>query len=325
MLSDAARCGLGCYPHGVDRVALIVNPIAGRGRGREAAGVAREVLVGGGLEVSEHVTSAAGEAPQVIRELGSEVDAIVGVGGDGTLREVAEGTAERDVTVGLIPMGTANVVARDLSIPFAPRKAARVVLAGGVRSLDVGRVNDRLFLAMVGIGFDGEVVRRVTEKRERSGAISQLSYIGPTVRTLLKNRSVPLEVKVDGADGAAGFGVVVCNTRNYAGHFVMTPAADPSDRSLDFMLQKSRSRLTLTRLFVASCLRRETSRRIAAYGRGSEFVIDAEQEVAFQADGDHLGQARTIRISLLEKPVRIFAPNGARAPRTSPEGTPPEC
>ena len=108
---------LPCRP--VKKVVVVFNPISGRGRSAAAAEAAAAVFSKAGLSVDIRPTAAAGDACRFAAELGPDVDAVACVGGDGTLNEIVRGLV-RSVPIGLVPVGTANVVARELGIPFAP-------------------------------------------------------------------------------------------------------------------------------------------------------------------------------------------------------------
>ena len=104
---------------------------------------------------------------------------MITVGGDGTLNEVLTGLGGRDVPVGLVPIGTANVVSRDLGIPLNPKRSARLLLDGVPRPIDVGPDRRPRFVAMVGAGIDGAIVEAICAARR--GPITKLSYVVPDV------------------------------------------------------------------------------------------------------------------------------------------------
>jgi YegS/Rv2252/BmrU family lipid kinase len=227
------------------------------------------------------------------------------VGGDGTLNEAVTGLV-RDVPVGLVPVGTANVVARDLRIPFSPARAARAVLAGKTRRIEVGRVNDRRFVAMVGVGFDGEIVRAIAAARR--GPISQLTYVRPSLAALSSFRARPLRLTVDGVERPEDFyGVFVCNTRCYGGHFSVAPAAKMDDGVFHFAAWTDGTKMRLLSYAWAGLLKREAGR--AVYGAGRRFRIAAKDggAVAAQADGDPT-DATPLDVEALPGAVALFVP-----------------
>jgi diacylglycerol kinase (ATP) len=289
----------------VKKVTLVYNPISGRGKSQAAAEKAAGVLRRAEIDVDVRETRVAGDGRRFARELSPDSDALIAVGGDGTLNEVVSGLT-RDVPVGLVPVGTANVVARDLRLPFHPEEAARVIVHGTTRTIDVGRVNDRRFLAMVGVGFDGEIVKEIAAARR--GPISQLTYVRPAMRALASFQPRPLRLTVDGVPLPDDFyAVFVTNTRCYGGHFAVAPEAALDDGVFHFAAWTARSKARLLRYAFAGLLRRKAS--AAQYGTGRRFRIDSVEgtPVPAQADGDPLG-ATPLDIEVLPRAARVFAP-----------------
>lgn len=167
-------------------VLISVNPKAGRRSPRVRAERLQTELEKRGFCVELHTDLAlvSSRANELFAE--NRLQALVGVGGDGTAAELTNRTAP-GVPIGILPSGTANLIAKYLKIPFKPEKLAATIAEGATISFDAGRANGRLFLVMVSAGIDADVVRQVHAAREESyrrqtkkGAhISYLSYIKP--------------------------------------------------------------------------------------------------------------------------------------------------
>ncbi len=170
----------------VKYVLISVNPKAGRRSPRVRAERLQAALVKRGFCVELHTDLAvvSSRANELFAE--NRLQALVGVGGDGTAAELTNRTAP-GVPIAILPSGTANLIAKYLKIPFKPEKLAETIAEGATISFDAGRANGRLFLVMVSAGIDADVVRQVHAAREESyrrqtkkGAhISYLSYIKP--------------------------------------------------------------------------------------------------------------------------------------------------
>ncbi|HYC76365.1 MAG TPA: diacylglycerol kinase family protein [Planctomycetota bacterium] len=290
------------------RVELVFNPISGRGRSAAAAETVAARPRAAGVETRVRPTGAAGDARRFAADLAPDADALIAVGGDGTLNEIVSGLT-RDVPVGLVPVGTANVVARDLRLPFAPAKAADVVLRGRARTIDVGAIGDRRFVAMVGVGFDGEIVRAIAAARR--GPITPLAYVRPALRTLRGFAPKPLRLVVDGAPVQEDvFGVIVSNTRCYGGYFSVTPKASVDDGLLHYVAWRRGTRASLLRYAWSGALRSESG--AALYGDGRRFTVESKDgtPVAVQADGDPWG-VTPLEARVVPGALRMFAPEGA--------------
>jgi diacylglycerol kinase (ATP) len=287
------------------RADLIVNPISGTGEALRAASVATAVLERSGVRVCQHVTEAAGQARKFAAEIDPECDTIVSVGGDGTLNEVLSGLI-RDIPVGLVPIGTANVVSRDLDIPRNPKRSAQLLLDGVARPIDVGRINDRRFIAMVGAGVDGAIVQAIAAARK--GPITKLSYVAPTLKALATYKPMPIRVTVDGVRIDEVFhGVFVTNTRNYGAFFSVTPKAAMDDGAFNWAGQTSPRRLALLRFAIAALRWKELPPTAARYGSGRTFVIEAAgpNPVPVEVDGDFFGFL-PVTIEILPGAARII-------------------
>ena len=142
---------------------IIFNPAAGARR-RAKLYSALDVLYGLGIQFQLLETSARGDAEKFARMAADQGRIVVAAGGDGTIAEVAAGLAGTQALLGILPLGTANVFALEMSVPLNPREAARTLLMGRSASvypgiLKRGDLTDRLFIQMVGVGLDSDYHR----------------------------------------------------------------------------------------------------------------------------------------------------------------------
>jgi YegS/Rv2252/BmrU family lipid kinase len=200
------------------KIKLIVNPGSGRyGRGR-ALQLAEDCLSRGGNLVHTDLASRPGEGIEKTRRAVAEgYDLVVGCGGDGTLREVVSGLVGSHVTLGIIPLGTGNVIATDLGIPKDPRKACEVILQRHVRRIDIGRCGDSHFILAAGVGFDVEVIARTD--LELKSKVRNLAYIYAGAKHLPKCKRRDYLIESDGFSGTVNaLAIAVCNSHRYGGY-----------------------------------------------------------------------------------------------------------
>jgi len=289
-------------------ILILANPISGRGRGFQAAEHLAELLRRQGAEVRLAFTQAAGHARSLSTDLAPEIGRLAVVGGDGTVNEVISGLRNLDVPMAVLPMGTANLLGTALGLRDDPEQIAAALLEGRTRRLDLGAVGGRRFISVAGVGYDAAVSRELG--RRRQGPITKLSYLRPTVRTLLDHRPVPLSVSVDGrllAENAAW--VLVCNVKNYAAYFQFTPDADPADGLFDLCILNNPSRRSLVNLFLQALRRRRSRSSQVAYARGRQIKIWSRSGRAFyELDGDFVGET-PIEIELLPAAIPILVPS----------------
>lgn len=203
---------------------ILHNPNAGASARRHY----REILDllrdrGASMEIAE--TRRHGEGMRVTAEaaLSGRFDAIVAAGGDGTVHDAAEGLLGCPAPLGIIPMGTANVFAREVGIPFSSEKVAKMLLCGRVHPIPVGQINGRPFLFVVGIGFDAEAVRYFESVGTRK--LGRAGFIGPVMHALLAKNDRLLHVTTDRGRRESEW-VIVTRARRYAGGLLLTRQAD---------------------------------------------------------------------------------------------------
>ncbi len=290
-------------PFVLKSVLVIANPISGAGRGADLAkALARELEVAG-LRVEVRLTAARGDATNFAAQ--AQADAVVSVGGDGTLNEVLRGLRNPNTPVGVLPIGTANVLALDLGLSADPSRAARTILAGHSVKLDTAVVHGELSFLAVGVGFDAQAVRRV--ERRRRGPISKLSYVKAGLETLWSYREPKLEVELDGERLPGNFGwVLVSNVINYGGLFRLASDRELGDGLWEVYLFERAAR---RHLFVHGI--RAVLGRLPAKGatrrRARRVRITSAEPVAAQADGDSRGQT-PIEIDVRGPQFRILCP-----------------
>ena len=169
---------------------VIYNPTAGRRRTQLLWRVL-DVMSGNGVHLDLAETRHAGHATSLARDAAARGTAlIVAAGGDGTVAEVANGLAGSESRIGIIPLGTANVLAHELGLPFAPQAVAAALAFGRTRPLWTGVVRShdsrRVFVQMVGAGFDAQVVHRLPLQLKR--AVGRGAYVAQSLRELTRYR-----------------------------------------------------------------------------------------------------------------------------------------
>ena len=299
-----------------ERVAILVNPTAGRGRAPHLADALEAACRGRGASVWRQATQRAGDGVRLARELPDDIARVFVLGGDGTLREVAAGVLDRAQrpALGHIPLGNANVVAREMGIPLQGEAAIAALLDGELRTIDILRVGEQVVLAMVGVGYDAETAQAM--ERARSGPLrrwyslhgdSLYGLVGAWV--LCKPAARRLQLEVDGSRLAGEFtGCIVSNLRTYAKGWAPNPAADPCDGRLDFVALRP-GLLPVTALsLVAAARSKFLPERLATHGHGQSLVVQAAKPFAWQADGDAMGKTTRLVIEVVPSALTLIVP-----------------
>ena len=249
--------------------------------------------------------SHAGELAGVAKNNGANL--IIVSGGDGTVRSVVEAMAGSQVPILILPGGTENLLAQELGIDGSFHKTAKILEHGSLRNLDLGSVNGRLFMAITGVGFDAEVIRRIN--LFRSGHITHGDYIWPICRTFWEYKFQHIFVKADGkvvCDEPAL--VFIGNISRYAVGLPIVPHADCSDGLLDVCIYKCRRRRELLMHSARTiCHRAEMSKNVMRFNCTHLTIDSNDSDVPVQMDGDP-GPSLPLDITIVKSAAQVMTP-----------------
>ncbi len=277
------------------RAWLIENPAAGQDNWAEQIAAARETLRCAGWEIEARQTTGPGDATTLAREaVAAGAEVVIIAGGDGTVNEALQGLAgQRRTALAVLPGGTVNVWATELGADEHEADIARQIARGRRHTVDLGRVNDRYFLMMAGVGFDAAASATVKE----SAPLSRLKRLaGPiayglaAVRTAAQFRSRRVSIEIDGnAVSRRLLMLVVGNTRLYGGLAEVTYRARADDGLLDVCILSGRGPLDLLRRAWSVARRRHEADPAIDYRRARRVVLNPTKPLHIQADGDDVG------------------------------------
>jgi len=273
-----------------DRIALIVNPAAGKRRAGRSADAAASYLRQHVREVDLLATSDRHDTQRLARQAAERNCVVAAVGGDGTLREVAAGVADAasaGASIGMIPAGTGNDFARGVGIALDPIAAAAQLLEGITVNLDCGRLisHDMTFINIVGCGFDARVASWLNRgKRLLSG---RAAYIQGVLRELALHRSMEARVTVDGVSIEGDFLLVaICNAQSYGGGMLIAPEAQLDDGLLDVIAVGRMSRCRFLRFFPRVFSGAHLGLPEIGFLRGRQVRVESSEPVPALVDGD---------------------------------------
>ena len=265
-----------------------------------------------------------GQARQAMEE---QVDLVIAAGGDGTVRCVAAELAGTDTPMGLLPLGTGNLLARNLDIGVDdPEQAVRAALTGTERRIDVVHVtvdeavDSDIFLVMAGLGYDAGMMadtRDVLKDR-----IGWLAYVDAGIRNL-PGKPVRTTISIDGGRPIQRRlrSVMGGNCGKITGGLEIFPGARIDDGLLDILTLAPKGRLGWIGV-VAGLLRRGKGKGTAVeYFQCKRAEVWADSPLEFEMDGDHLGEATHILFEMDPNALRIRMPYGKKDPAvlTNPE------
>jgi YegS/Rv2252/BmrU family lipid kinase len=269
------------------RFLMVVNPIAGI-EGSTLVRAVVSALEAGGATVETARPTSGPDARRCAREACQSrlFDAVIAVGGDGTIRQVAAGAQGTDVPIGIVPTGTGNILAHETGIKANPQEIARILVEGRIIPVQGGLANGEPFLLMASAGFDGRVTAVVDRRMQRR--FGKAAYTRPVLKALFHPLD-ELDVTIDNVRHQANW-VIVTNSRYYGGTFVLTPQTTVSDGGLCAVLFHAQSRLDHAFQLLALARGRLDNHRGVRMIPCERVTISASRSAApTQIDGDFLG------------------------------------
>ena len=292
--------------HGVmTDVALLINPAAGRGRGRRVGAEAAAQLRRSGVKVRELVGSGPDRAAELARSAVADgVGALVVCGGDGIVHIALQAIAGTATPLGVIPAGSGNDFARAIGVPLRDVAAAvAIVVAGVAIPVDLARAGDRWFGTVLASGFDSKVNDRMNTMRWPRG---RTRYHAAIVSELVAFRPLPFVVEIDGSrrEFEAMF-VAVGNGASYGGGMRICPSAQVDDGLLDVTVVSRISRVKLVRLFPTVYPGRHVLRPEVLTFRCASVTVSAP-DVAGYADGEFVADL-PLTCSVVSAAVQVLS------------------
>ena len=298
-------------PGGDRRRALVVaNP--GARKGAEGLPEALGRLRTAGFEVAEGGSTDPARISDAIREGAGAADLVIVGGGDGTLSAALPGLVDARLPVGVLPLGTANNLARTLGIPTALGDAVDLIAAGRTRAIDLGRVNDRYFLITASLGLSVRITEELSDDSKRRWG--RMAYAQSALRVLRDARPFHAAIRYDGRTLETRTVQIVVGNGRFYGH-AMTVAEDAriDDEHLDFYSIEARHWWRLLRLLPA--LRRGSHGRKREVRALRTRVLTIETRTPHDIDVDGEVGARTpARFSVAPRALEVFAPPAEVAP-----------
>jgi diacylglycerol kinase (ATP) len=232
------------------------------------------------------------------------VDAVVTVGGDGTVNETINGIVGHGVRLGILPLGGSNVLARELRIPIHLVRAAETIVKGSTRRIDLGVINGTYFSMMASCGYDAYAVSRTSLKIKK--IIRRYAYLWAGIKDFLGYRPTEIDLILDnGKVIEKGTFVVIGNTHFYGGTHQVTPFAEIDDGFLDLCIYKGKRQLGLVRFALRMLWIQHLAMKNVKYYRIRKVEMRSKKKTLVQVDGDYLGEL-PMTTKIVPKAIEIF-------------------
>ena len=289
-------------------IAFIINPISGsketQSNKRRLPKLIMQLLDDRQWLPNIAFTEYAGHATELATQYARMgFDAVVAVGGDGTVNEVARGLRDTKTALGIIPMGSGNGFARHLNIPIRPNKAIEMLNHSEPISVDYGLANDRLFVSTCGTGFDALVADNFAGSSKRGF----MTYLQNVLKEAFAYQPQTYHIVGDGLDVThKAFLITFANANQWGYEALIAPKASVQDGKMDIMLMSSHAILgsasLALRLFAGSI---DDSHFMDTL-RAREVTLEREENGPFHIDGDPVEMEKDIHIRIVEDGLRVL-------------------
>lgn len=290
----------------IARYGLLINPGAGSVEDAEilkkrVAGLLEE----SGSSVVAHVSLHENDLGSTAEKMVSGgCQSLIVAGGDGSINQVLPAVAGRSIPLGILPLGTVNLLAMESGIPWDAAAAVKIILAGKIKTFDAASANGRLFIQLVGAGFDAAILRKFRSRLHKKWRYISLPWIG--FAALADAPSRRWKLACDGKEiEAAGRGVVIANGALYGGNFRLARDVANDDGILDLFVIPAWPVAELAR-FYAACAGADITSNMQHW-KGSRFSVNCEGSAFVHADGE-VCLHTPLEISVIPKAVSLFVP-----------------
>lgn len=233
---------------------------------------------------------------------------VIAAGGDGTVHAVATSLVERECTLGIIPMGTMNNLAHSLGIPLPIEAACAIIAKGETRAIDVGKINDQIFIEVAGIGLEAALFP-AAEEVKGPGFASTVHGVIKGLLTLFNFQPTKLRISFDYHQRRPyeALQVTICNAPYYGAHFQVAPNIMMDDGELDIFIYKQFSKLEYIRHAISISQGRRVFQPKLTHRRARSLLISASHPIEVQVDGLPRGYT-PVSVTITPGALRVRVP-----------------
>jgi YegS/Rv2252/BmrU family lipid kinase len=278
------------------RIRFIINPVAGTRKKHNIPDRIRKHLDHRRYDYDIIYTQGRGHATELAAQAAAEgIEVVAIAGGDGSVNETATGLLDTQTALAILPLGSGNGLARHLGYSPWVTSTLHVINACHIIDMDVGRVNDKYFFSLIGIGFDAFVAKIFDREKTRGLATYALASTMGLMR--FKPFDFALESPAKKLEGRA-FMLNVCNANQYGYNFRIAPKASVNDGQFDVVLTRAFPRYKAPRLIYDLSVENHLSSVYVQSFQASTLRIFTQDRVYLQIDGETQPKAREFNIQL---------------------------
>lgn len=289
------------------KTVFIVNPKSGSGSKKEVIEKINKYMTEKKADYSIIETEYAGHAEKITKELAGKVKTVVAVGGDGTVNEIARSLTGSDTALAILPFGSGNGLARDLSIPMRLSSALKTIIDGEKIQIDYGLVNKHPFFCTCGTGFDASVSLKFADSNKRG----LITYIEKTLTEWLNYSPIEYELTVDDYEPKKikAFLIACANASQYGNNAYIAPAADISDGIMDVTIVLPFNVWEIPGLVIQLFTNTINKNSKIKTFKCRKLHISAKENNPGHYDGDPVMLDKDIDVEIVNKGLYVIIPN----------------
>lgn len=287
------------------RILAVVNPVSGIYSHEKTIRELRERAARMDVDLEVVETRKDQDIETAIRSVQGPFDCYLAVGGDGTVVETASVAMRDGIPLAMLPRGTANAVAWHFRIPIDVGQALKVAVRGHPLQVDVGRLPDREFLIMAGLGYDAHIIEGATRSLKKR--LGFLAYLYSAARQL-RRRPYVFRIHLDDQPpfrltGATAF---ITNTGTLIGNVRLVKQISPTDGLLDLIVVSPENFGSFFRIVFWGLLGRLNEDPRVRYYRAKRVRVECRPSAPLEVDGDVVGQNRTLQAEILPRALTLM-------------------
>lgn len=285
----------------------IINPISGIRKKYRIPAMLAEAFSGKNERIFFSFTKGKGDASLLVQQaIKNNVDAVIAVGGDGTINEIAGALYNSRIPLGIVPKGSGNGLARALGLPLdKEEEAIEIIKQGGTTAIDTAFANGIPFFCTFGVGFDAAVTQRYAQASTRG--IS--SYIISAIEEYFSFRPKHYRITSEGKTIEREAMLVTCaNIDQYGNNAFIAPHASPSDGKIDLIIAGNTTGIEVPQMALQLFTNNIDKNRKIESLRSDHIVIERDQPGVVQLDGESLKMGKQIEISISARSLEIYTP-----------------
>ena len=282
---------------------FIVNPISGTGKQRKISSVLQKTLDYNQFAPTVVMTERAGHATELSRAAVGKYEFVIAVGGDGTVNEVAKGLAGSNVTMGIIPVGSGNGLARHLNLPMNMTEAVKTLNKRLSLKMDTVRINNELSVNVSGVGFDAHVAHKFAKNGKRG----PIPYVKIAATEFQQYKTQAYQLVIDGkAIYRNAFLIALANSSQFGNNAFISPEAKVDDGLIDVCIMSDFPKVEAPALATRLMNRTLHRSKFMEIIRTPELEIDTNHPIVCHIDGEPMVFEDRLHISLWPASLNIL-------------------